>query len=159
LDLLKKSSPSRIINVASASHFGSKINFEDLQGKKGYSGIKAYGQSKLCNVLFTHELARKLEGTGVTANCLHPGFVQSNIGRDNGLVFLYLFKFIKIFTARSPEKGAETVIYLASSPEVSEVSGKYFMDKKEIRSSEESYNEETAKQLWQVSTQLVKLLR
>jgi NAD(P)-dependent dehydrogenase (short-subunit alcohol dehydrogenase family) len=157
LDLLKKSAPSRIVNVASASHYAAKIDFQDLQGEKRYSGIRAYGQSKLANVLFTYELARRLEGTGVTVNCLHPGFVQSNLGRDNGSIFLYLFKFIKAFTARSPEKGAETVIYLASSPEVSGVTGRYFSDNKEVRSSEESYNEVTAEQLWQVSARLTGL--
>lgn len=157
LDLLNKSAPSRIVNVASASHYAAKIDFQDLQGEKRYSGIRAYGQSKLANVLFTYELARRLEGTGVTVNCLHPGFVQSNLGRDNGSIFLYLFKFIKVFTARSPEKGAETVIYLASSPEVSGVTGRYFSDNKEVRSSEESYNEVTAEQLWQVSARLTGL--
>ena len=155
LDLLKKSAPSRIVNVASATHYGKRVRFDDLQGKRHYSGFWAYGQSKLANILFTYSLARKLEGTGVTVNCLHPGFVRTNLGRDNGILFFF-FKLATIF-AVSPEKGAETVIHLASSPEVSGVTGKYFEDKKEVRSSDESYDVETARRLWQVSEELTGL--
>ena len=152
LDLIKKGAPSRIVNVASATHYGKRVRFDDLQGKRRYSGFWAYGQSKLANTLFTYSLARKLEGTGVTVNCLHPGFVRTNLGRDNGPLFFF-FKLATIF-AVSPEKGAETVIHLASSPEVSGVTGKYFEDKKEVRSSDESYDVETARRLWQVSEEL-----
>ena len=159
LELLKKSAHSRIVNVASAAHYGAKVDFEDIQGERHYSSLRAYGQSKLANVLFTYELARKLEGTGITANCLHPGFVQSNLGRDNGAAFLYLFRFMKAFTARSPEKGAETVVYLASSPEVAGITGKYFTDKKEVKSSDESYDGSTAKRLWELSEELTGLAK
>ena len=155
LDLLKKSAPSRIVNVASATHYGKRVRFDDLQGKRRYSGFWAYGQSKLANILVTYSLARKLEGTGVTVNCLHPGFVRTNLGRDNGPLFFF-FKLATIF-AVSPEKGAETVIHLASSPEVSGVTGKYFEDRKEVRSSDESYDVETARRLWQVSEELTGL--
>jgi len=103
-------------------------------------------------VLFTYELARRLEGTGVTVNCLHPGFVRTNIGRNSGPLIIF-FKLAQLFGA-SPEKGVETVIYLASSPEVSAVTGKYFTDMKEVKSSNESYDEETARRLWQVSEEL-----
>ncbi len=156
LDLLKKSAPSRIVNVASATHYGKKVRFDDLQGEKHYSMFWAYGQSKLANILFSYSLARKLEGTGVAVNCLHPGFVRTNLGRDNGPLFF--FKLATIF-AVSPAKGAETVIYLTSSPEVSGVTGKYFEDKKEVRSSDESYDEEMARRLWQVSEELTGLIR
>jgi NAD(P)-dependent dehydrogenase (short-subunit alcohol dehydrogenase family) len=153
LDLLKKSAPSRIVNVASASHYGARINFEDIQGEKHFSGFQAYGQSKLANVLLTYNLARRLEGSGVTVNCLHPGFVRTNVARDNGPLIHFFHKLSGIF-AVSPEKGAETVIYLSSSPDVSGVTGKYFTDKKEVRSSNESYDEETARRLWQLSEEL-----
>jgi NAD(P)-dependent dehydrogenase (short-subunit alcohol dehydrogenase family) len=156
LDLLKKSAPSRIVNVASASHYGEKIHFDDIEGEKHFSGFRAYGQSKLACVLFTHNLARRLEGSGVTVNCLHPGFVRTNVARDNGLLIHFFYKLSGIF-AVSPEKGAETVIYLSSSPEVSEVTGKYFTDKKEVRSSNESYDEKTSRRLWQLSEELTGL--
>ncbi len=155
LDLLKSSAPSRIVNVASASHYGAKIHFEDIQGERRYNLFGAYGQSKLANVLFTYELASRLRSTGVTVNCLHPGFVRTSLGRDNGPLFPF-FKIAGIFASK-PEKGALTVVYLASSPEVSGVTGKYFTKRKEVRSSEESYNIETAKRLWQLSEELTGL--
>lgn len=111
--------------------------------------FRAYSQSKLANILFTYELVRRLE-SGVVANCLHPGFVRTNLGRDNGPIYLCFYKLVGIFAA-APEKGAETVVYLASSPEVSGVTGKFFTKKKEVRSSEKSYDERTAKQLWKTS--------
>ena len=155
LDPLKSSAPSRIVNVASESHYGAKIHFEDIQGERRYSGFRAYGQSKLANVLFTYELAGRLRSTGVTVNCLHPGFVRTSLGRDNGPLFLF-FKIAGIFASK-PEKGAQTVVYLASSPEVSGVTGKYFTKGKDVRSSEESYKIETAKRLWQLSEELTGL--
>ncbi|MGD0329575.1 MAG: SDR family NAD(P)-dependent oxidoreductase [Nitrososphaeria archaeon] len=156
LDLLKSSAPSRIVNVASASHYGAKIHFEDVLGERRYIvGLRAYGQSKLANVLFTYELASRLKSTGVTVNCLHPGFVRTSLGRDNGPLFPF-FKITGIFASK-PEKGALTVVYLASSPEVSGVTGKYFTKRKQVRSSEESYNIETAKRLWQLSEELTGL--
>src|SRR5215217_1675484 len=118
LDVLKASAPSRIVNVASGDHSNATIDFDDLQGEKGYKGAKAYSQSKLANVLFTYELARRLEGTGITANCLHPGAgVRTNFGSGVSGVFGFMVRALRPLMI-SPEKGAETSIYLASSPEV-----------------------------------------
>jgi len=114
-ETLLASAPARIVNTASAAHKGARLDFDDLQLAKGFGPMKAYGRSKLCNILFTRELARRLKGTGVTANCLHPGFVATRIGDESdGLIsrFAWLAKLIAI----SPEQGAETIVYLASSP-------------------------------------------
>ncbi len=154
LDVLKKSAPSRIINVASAAHKYGTIDFEDLQGehkKSRFMGL--YGDSKLALLLISYELSRRLEGTGVTLNTIHPGLVNTNLGVDRsnpkkGIV-RHLFK--------KPEKGAETSIYLASSPEVEGINGKYFINKQEQKSSEDSYNEALAKKLWDVAIQIVGL--
>ncbi len=156
LDVLKASAPARILNVTSSAERSGVIDFDDLQGERGYGGIQAYNRSKLAIVLFTYELARRLEGTGVTVNCLHPGVVATNLGRGNGGFFGFLTRLMRPFIS-SPEKGAETSIYLASSPEVEGVSGKYFAKKAEARSSERSYDEETGRRLWQVSAELTKL--
>ena len=153
LDILKASAPSRIVNVSSAVQSGGHINFEDLQGEKSYNTMRAYAQSKLANALFTYELARRLSGSGVTVNCLHPGFVASNFGSDAGGLFASAIKIAKLF-AISPEKGAATAIYLASSPEVEGISGKYFIKCKEAKSSPESYNEAIRQRLWEVSAEL-----
>ncbi len=158
LDLLERSVPARIVNVASSAHNGARINFDDLQGQAHYSGIKAYSQSKLANILFTYELSRRLEGTGVTANCLHPGVVRTNLGRDNGGLFLLLSKLSRLFAA-SPEKGAQTVVYLASSLDVANVSGRYFVKKALTKSSPESYDEGVSRRLWQVSAELAGIAR
>jgi len=154
LDVLKKSAPSRIINVASAAHKRAKIDFNDLQSEnKKYRLFTVYGTSKLAEVLFTYELSRKLEGTGVTANAVHPGVVNSNLGRDQS-------KFSQWFARKffkSPEEGAQTSIYLASSPEVEGITGKYFVNKQPKESSEESYNEDYAKKLWHAAEEMTKL--
>ncbi len=154
LDVLKSSAPARIINVSSGAHRNRKINFDDLQFERGYRLFKAYGQSKLGNILFTYELARRLEGTRVTANALHPGLVATDIARDNGWLFRF-FQPILLRNARTPEQGAATGIYLATSPEITGVSGCYFHDKKAVRSSAASYDEEAARRLWEVSEKLV----
>jgi len=147
LDVLKKSAPSRIINVASAAHKRAKIDFEDLQSvNKKYRLFSVYGISKLAEILFTYELSRKLEGTKITANAVHPGVVATNLGQDQS-------KFSQWFSRKffkSPEEGAQTSIYLASSPEVEGITGKYFINKEPRESSEESYNEGDAKRLWKV---------
>jgi NAD(P)-dependent dehydrogenase (short-subunit alcohol dehydrogenase family) len=150
LELLKKSTPSRIVNVSSVSHFGGSIDFGNLQLKKGYGVMKAYSQAKLAQVLFTYELAKRLAGTGVTANCLHPGTVATNMwGR-------FLGKVLRPFML-SPEKGAETPVYLASSPEVEGVTGKYFEQRHEEKSSAESYDQVVAEKLWSESERLTGL--
>jgi retinol dehydrogenase 14 len=156
VDVLKASAPARIVNVTSSGERSGTINFDDLQGEKGYGGIRAYNQSKLAMVQFTYELARRLEGTGVTANCVHPGVAATNLGRGGGGFFGFLSRLTQPFLS-SPEQGAETSIYLASSPEVEGVSGKYFAKKAEARSSENSYDEATARRLWQISADLTKL--
>ncbi len=122
---LLASSPARIVNVASAAHQGARLDFDDLQSAKGFGAMKAYGRSKLCNILFTRELARRLHGTGVTANCLHPGFVATRFGDESGGVISRFVGLAKLF-AIPPEKGAETIIYLASSPKIAATTGRYF---------------------------------
>ncbi len=153
LDLLKQSSPARIINVSSAAHAYGKIDFDDLQGKKKYAGFAAYANSKLANVMFTYELARRLDGTGVAVNCLHPGTISTGLFRNLPKPIDALIKLVTL----SPDKGAETSVYLASSPEVEGVSGKYFAKKRERRTNKESYNAEAARRLWDVSAKLTGL--
>jgi NAD(P)-dependent dehydrogenase (short-subunit alcohol dehydrogenase family) len=152
LDVLKRSAPSRIINVASAFH-GGTVNFDDVEFKRSFSALKAYRQSKLALILFTRLLAEKLKDTGVTVNCVHPGRVATNLSRD-GNVFYRTFS--RLF-ARDPKKGAETSIYLASSPEIEKITGEYFADKKIKRSSAESHDMEMAKKLWDLSVRYVHL--
>lgn len=160
LDVLKASAPARIVNVASRSHEGASINFDDLQSRQHYGGMQAYGQSKLANVLFTYELARRLaaEGTsGVTVNALHPGFVATNFGADNAGWVGRVVKGVINVGAISPERGAQTSIYLATSPEVKDITGKYFVECKPVQSSPASYDEATARRLWEVSAQMTGL--
>jgi len=155
LDTLKSSAPSRVIHVSSGSHRGAEIRFNDLQSEKKYWIITTYGQSKLANVLFAYELARRVEGTGVTSNAVHPGFVSTNMGRDNGWFIHKLIRLAMRFSGISPEEGAQTILYLATSPEVECVTGKYFYERKPVKSSANSYDLDTARRLWQVSEQLV----
>ena len=155
LDMLKASAPSRIVNVSSAAHTMGKIDFDNLQSEKKYSSFRAYGSSKLMLIMGTYELARRLEGTGVTVNVLHPGVVRTNFGRsDGGFGRRAMYKIYSVF-AKSPKKGAETSIYLASSLEVKSVSGKYFSNSKEKRSSTISYDEELQKKLWQKTEEIL----
>jgi NAD(P)-dependent dehydrogenase (short-subunit alcohol dehydrogenase family) len=156
LDTLKQSKPSRIVNVASAVHTTANLKFSDINQKKHYRGYLAYANSKLANLLFTYELARRLEGTGVTVNALHPGFVKTNFGkRGRNWLLKALFGFTKLF-AISVEKGAKTSIYLASSPEVEGVTGKYFAKCKPVKSSNASYKLEAQKRLWELSEHVFK---
>ncbi len=154
LDILKASASARIINIASRAHLNAKINFEDLQGSKRYRGFEAYGQSKLANVLFTYELARRLEKTGVTVNAVHPGYVATGFARNNGPIFNFGNGLAASIFGRTSERGAETSIFLATSPEVEGVSGKYFVDCRPVQSSPASYDRTTAEKLWQVSLEL-----
>lgn len=157
LDRIKASAPARIVNVSSRAHDGSKINFDDLQFERGYSIIQSYGQSKLANVLFTYELARRLEGTGVTANCLHPGVVRTGFAKNSsgslGTFVSVGARVAGVFFI-SPEKGAETSIHLASSPAVEGVTGKYFARSKETPSNAESHDREIARRLWDLSERM-----
>jgi NAD(P)-dependent dehydrogenase (short-subunit alcohol dehydrogenase family) len=157
LDVLKANAPARIVNVSSGAQASGSIHLDDLQEEKHFSSMRAYGQSKRAIVLFTYELARRLQGTGVTANCLDPGFVATNIGqRGASLPVRLLVKLIWSF-GTSPEKGAQTSIYLASSPDVEGVTGKYFAKSIPRRSASSSYDESLQRQLWEQSAKLVNL--
>ena len=156
LDVMKASAPSRIINLTSTAHYGVEMNFDDLQGEKKYSGYRAYSQSKLANVLFTYQLARLLTGTGVTANCLHPGVVRTGFGKDQFGLMSILVKIGSPFMM-SPEKAARAAVYLATSAELEGVSGKHFSKGKLEKSSDESYDAASAERLWNVSSELTKL--
>jgi NAD(P)-dependent dehydrogenase (short-subunit alcohol dehydrogenase family) len=153
LDGLRAGAPSRIINVSSDAHSGSQLDFADLQGERSYDGNRAYSQSKLANILFTYELARRLRGTGVTANCLHPGVIATRLLADYMGVPAAGDALARTFGAK-PEKGAETIVYLASSQEVEGVTGKYFVNKRPVTSSRESNDEAAARRLWDVSERL-----
>ncbi len=148
--------PSRIINVSSGAHTHAALDFDDLQSERGYQPKPVYSRSKLANILFTYELARRLQGTGVTANCLSPGVVATGMLADY-LGLPQRGASVSTFGA-SPERGAETSVYLAASPEVAGVSGKYFERKRAIRSSPESYDEASARRLWEVSERLTGLV-
>jgi len=153
LERLRQSAPARIVNVASEAHTFGAIDFDDFGGERRYRPMRIYGQSKLANILFTFELARRLDGTGVTANCLHPGAVATGLGFNNGVVAKAIIRLLRPFL-RTAEDGARTSIFLASSPAVEGLSGKYFVDCRERRSSPASYDEAAARRLWDVSVQL-----
>ena len=157
LDTLKASAPARIVNVSSALHHQGKINFDDLQMKRGYNGLAAYNNSKLANLLFTYELARRLTGTGVTANALHPGMVRTNLIASNGRLFKWIVQPLFDLQAISVEEGARTSVYLASSSEVDGVTGKYFAQCKPRASSPASYDGAAQKRLWRVSAEMTGL--
>jgi NAD(P)-dependent dehydrogenase (short-subunit alcohol dehydrogenase family) len=153
LETIKSSSPARIVNVSSAAHKSARLDFNDLQNEKRYVGFFVYCESKLANVLFTYELARRLEGSGVTVNCFHPGAIATELFRDqNVLVRLGTQLFLK-----TPARGAETGAYLASSPEVQGITGKYFVNKRPARSNMQSHDQVAAKRLWDISAELTGL--
>jgi NAD(P)-dependent dehydrogenase (short-subunit alcohol dehydrogenase family) len=154
-DRLRESAPARIVNVASDAHHyaGGRLDFDDLQSRRAYRVMQVYGKSKLANILFTRELARRLARSGVTANCLHPGFVGSNFGKNNGLLGRVSMTVLRPF-ARSPEKGAETAVWLCESPELEGVSGEYFFDKRPRRPHAAALDDEDARRLWEVSEEM-----
>ena len=157
LDTLKASAPSRIVIVSSAAQARGYIQLDDLQSKHHYRAMRVYSQSKLAVTMLTYELARRLEGTGVTVNCLHPGFVATNIAqRDIFPLLRPLVKLVFAMQGISPEEGAKTTIYLASSPEVEGVSGKYFSKSVPRHSAEISYDEALQGRLWEACARLVK---
>jgi NAD(P)-dependent dehydrogenase (short-subunit alcohol dehydrogenase family) len=145
LDTITASAPARIINVSSNAHEGSTIDFDDLGQRRHYSGWSAYGASKLANILFTYELAQRLEGTGITVNAVHPGFVNTNFQRAAGL---------NMRGQLTPEEGADTQIWLATSAELENVTGKYFVRRHDTRSSDVSYDKAVARRLWEVSARM-----
>jgi NAD(P)-dependent dehydrogenase (short-subunit alcohol dehydrogenase family) len=153
LDLLTASAPARIVNVASAAHTWGRVDFADLQSGRAFNGLRAYADSKLENVLFTYELARRLEGTGVTANCVHPGGVKTHIWRDMSGFLRIVIAAISPFLLSSA-KGAEPLIHLAAAPELEGVSGRYFHRMKARKSSPASYDRGTAARLWAASAAL-----
>jgi NAD(P)-dependent dehydrogenase (short-subunit alcohol dehydrogenase family) len=154
---LQAAGRARIINTASEAHRGAKIDFDDLQFNKNYSGFMAYRRSKLCNILFTKELTRRLEGTGITANSLHPGFVSTRFGDNNHGLAAFLFRFAKVF-AVSPEKGAETIVFLSTSNDVANMSGLYFQKCRPATPSTEAQSQDAARRLW-IETEKLKQTR
>jgi len=157
LDRLKASTPSRIVNVSSGAESGAKPDWDDLQMTKKYSGFQAYASSKRFNLYFAYELARRLDGSGVTVNALHPGAVATGLWSNPARGLARLVTPFTRLVMRSPEKGAETVVYLATSPEVEGISGKYFVDTKAKYSSRASQDPEAARRLWQISEELTGL--
>jgi len=162
---LLASAPSRVVSTASDAHQGARIDFDDLQSVRAYRGglfewwryggpgFKVYGRSKLANILFTRELARRLAGTGVTANCLHPGFVATRFGNQSGGLISLGIRIAKRF-ALSPQQGAETLVYLASSPEVASVTGKYFCQCRPATPTPEAQDDVAAERLWAETARL-----
>lgn len=150
LDIVITNAQGRIVNVASGAHYRMKIHFNDVNLKRGYNGWKAYCQSKLANVLFTYHLAKLMDGTGVTVNSLTPGFVATRIGHNNGRAIKPFVQLVQKIGAMSPEEGAETIVYLASSPEVEGKTGNFYIEKKAVKSSPRSYDPAAAKRLWEV---------
>jgi NAD(P)-dependent dehydrogenase (short-subunit alcohol dehydrogenase family) len=153
---LVASAPARVVSTASAGHQGARLDFDDLQSAKSFSAMKAYGRSKLCNILFTRELARRLRGTGVTANCLHPGFVATRFANESGGLISRFAGLAKLL-AISPEKGAETIIYLASSPKIAATTGRYFYKRRQIAPSREAQDSRIALSLWERSAAMAGL--
>jgi len=158
LERLKESAPARVVTTASIAHMGTRIPFDDLGGERTYArrhlagrGYPRYGQTKLANILFSAELARRLEGTGVRANCFHPGLVASGFNRNNGALMNVAMTIMKPF-ARSPRKGAETLVWLVDSPDAAGETGGYFEDRRRVAPSAEAQDAETARRLWEVST-------
>jgi NAD(P)-dependent dehydrogenase (short-subunit alcohol dehydrogenase family) len=154
LDRLTASAPARIITVSSGAHARGRIDFDDLQGERDYSGQRAYSQSKLANVMFTYELARRLDGIGVTVTVLHPGVVRTSFGAEDQAAYLAVMIGVARLFMKSPAQGAGTPVYLASSPQVQGITGRYYVSRKPRTSSKASYDTTAAARLWQVSADL-----
>jgi retinol dehydrogenase-14 len=157
IERLRASAPARVVNVTSGAHVYATLDFDDLGFSRGYFGMKAYARSKLANILFTYELARRVQGSGVTSNAVNPGQVATDIWSTNFSILGPLIKGYIRMTGQTPEQGARLLIYLAASPEVEGVSGEYFSRGKSMRSSELTYDKEVARRLWQVSEELAGL--
>jgi NAD(P)-dependent dehydrogenase (short-subunit alcohol dehydrogenase family) len=155
LDRLKASAPARVVTVSSSVQATGRIDFDDLQGARHYSGHSAYNQSKLAVVMFTNELARRLEGTGVTANSLHPGMVRTNFGAEDQAGWFAVVGHVVLPLLKTPEQGAQASIYLASSPELEGVTGQFFDDRKPKTANKIAYDTDMAARLWHVSADLV----
>ncbi len=152
-DALHAAPAARIVNVASDAHRWGRLDFDDLGNARRYRAMRVYGQSKLCNILFTYELARRLAGSRVTANCLHPGAVATRLGQNNGRIATAITKVLAPFF-RTPEGGADTAVHLATSPDVAGTTGAYFANRRPIRSSRLSYDPDVQRRLWDASEAL-----
>lgn len=158
LDQLKATPGARVVSTASDAHRSGKLDFDDLQSEKSYGSFRVYGTSKLCNILFTRELARRLDGADVTANCLHPGFVGTRFGQNNASnILTKLLRDAVMSLGISPEEGAKTIIHLASSPDVATISGEYFYKCKVAEPTAAAQNDDDAKRLWDVSAKIAGL--
>jgi NAD(P)-dependent dehydrogenase (short-subunit alcohol dehydrogenase family) len=152
---LLAAAPARVVNTASGAHRRTgALDFDDLQMARDYRGLQAYARSKLCNILYTRELARRLAGTGVTANSLHPGFVATRFGDESGGLFAYVIRAAKLVSAISLEKGSDTLVYLASSPEIATISGGYFYERRLAHPTREAQDDAAARRLWDLSEHL-----
>lgn len=156
LDLLKSSAPSRIVTTSSEAQRWGNVDFDDLQSRRKYRGFPVYGMTKLMNIMFTYELAGRLRGTGVTANCMHPGGVATNFGKNNKGPMALFFRAAKPFM-RTPEQGADTLIWLSSSPDVEDVTGGYFSDRKRIEPKDIAHDPAARRKLWDMSEELTGL--
>jgi NAD(P)-dependent dehydrogenase (short-subunit alcohol dehydrogenase family) len=145
--------PARVVSTASGAHHGAHMDLDDLQTEKGYNGVLGYQRSKLYNILWTRELSRRWAGKGVTLNCFHPGFVATRYGDNAGGILAYAVRISKLF-AISPQKGARTLIYLATSPEVADVSGGYFEKCRLAKPSHDAERDEAARRLWDETVRL-----
>ncbi len=157
LERLMASAPARVVTVSSGAQAMGRIDFDDLMGEQEYSGQRAYNQSKLANVMFTYELARRLEGSGVTATVMHPGMTRTGFSAEDPARAMAPIVFAVRPFMRSPERGADTAVYLASAPEMEGVTGRYFVNRKAKKSHKSSYESATIARLWQVSADLVGL--
>ena len=155
LDRLTSSAPARVVTVSSGAQAMGRIAFDDLQGTRNYSGQRAYSQSKLASVMFTNELARRLAGTGVTANCLHPGVVRTNFGSEDQARFFAVISRVTLPLLKTPAQGAQTAIYLASSPDMDGITGQFFANRKLKTANKAAYDTDLTARLWQVSADLV----
>jgi len=152
-DKLVASAPARIVSTSSTAHQGASLDFDDLQSARGYGGFKVYGRSKLANILFTRELARRLAGTGVTANCFHPGVVATRFGSSSGGFASLVIPLLRPFFL-SPAQGADTLVYLASAPDVAKTTGEYFVKRRVVTPSSAARDDKAAKRLWEASEAL-----
>ena len=155
LPLVEKSDYKRIVNVSSSAHYGIDFEFDNMNGEKNYSGFDVYKKSKLANVMFTYELAKRIEGTGITANCLHPGFVSTNFGKNNNFLWRNVIRVAMWLTAISVKDGAKTSIHLACSDEVKDITGRFFANSQIKKGSSKAKNEEHNRKLWELSEEFV----
>ena len=155
LPLVEKSDYKRIVNVSSSAHYGIDFEFDNMNGEKNYSGFDVYKRSKLANVMFTYELAKRIEGTGITANCLHPGFVSTNFGKNNNFLWRNVIRVAMWLTAISVKDGAKTSIHLACSDEVKDITGRFFANSQIKKGSSKAKNEEHNRKLWELSEEFV----